>query len=176
MDETSYPGDQGYSDHSIASKSADDADDDPTQDDLASVHDQNTTLLKNRKEGRVYCNCAISSGLLCNEECASVGGLKHHLNSARHIDEDTHVEMDIIIATHNSELKRIRKHNMMYCDYKLPGNLMYCNREYPTINGQSKHRKLHQSADILPLQCDIPLPDGSACRYFGARIDQYIRH
>lgn len=83
MDETSYPDDQGYSDHSIASKSAEDADDDLTQDNLANIHDQNITLLENRKEGRVYCNRALSSGLLCNEECASAGGLKHHL--AQHV-------------------------------------------------------------------------------------------
>ena len=100
MDKTSHLNDHSYSDDNpIASRSTEDVEDSFSQEGLADVHDQNITLLKNRKEGRVYCNRALSSGLLCSEECASVGGLEHHLSSSCQSSDSTDVDVSLLIQT-----------------------------------------------------------------------------
>jgi len=85
-------------------------------------------LLSTRKDTRVYCNRILVSGLVCNKEFTTVKALKDHLQSSSHDDDSIDIEVDRLIAFHNSDLKAEREDNRVYCDYTMRGSMMLCIR------------------------------------------------
>jgi len=81
------------------------------QRDSGSTYDTNIALLEDRKEGMFYCNHALSSGLICNEESALERTQKNHVLLKHRDDGSSNIDVDTLVTAYVIELER--RHTQM---------------------------------------------------------------